>query len=179
MVRIEPPDPELSARLYDAVGGPWQWTDRLGWDVDRWRAHLERGEVETWLGRLGDEPVGYAELVRTGGDVEIASFGLLPGFPGRGLGGALLAAVTGGRVGARRRAGLAAHVLARLPRRAALLRAPRLPPLRRGDGVSPRWVVDASNVIGSRPDGWWRDRAGAARRLVEPLDRFAERPATR
>ena len=36
------------------------------------------------------------------------------------------------------------------------------------------WVVDASNVIGSRPDGWWRDRAGATRRLVEQLDRFAE-----
>jgi 8-oxo-dGTP diphosphatase len=27
-------------------------------------------------------------------------------------------------------------------------------------------VVDAANVVGSRPDGWWRDRAGAARRLV-------------
>lgn len=26
-------------------------------------------------------------------------------------------------------------------------------------------VVDAANVIGSRPDGWWRDRAGAALRL--------------
>lgn len=24
-------------------------------------------------------------------------------------------------------------------------------------------VIDAANVIGSRPDGWWRDRAGAAR----------------
>ena len=35
------------------------------------------------------------------------------------------------------------------------------------------WVVDASNVIGSRPDGWWRDRAAAARRLVADLDRFA------
>ena len=35
------------------------------------------------------------------------------------------------------------------------------------------WVVDASNVIGSRPDGWWRDRAGAARRLVAELDAFA------
>ncbi len=28
-------------------------------------------------------------------------------------------------------------------------------------------VVDAANVVGSRPDGWWRDRAGAARRLAE------------
>ena len=35
------------------------------------------------------------------------------------------------------------------------------------------WVIDASNVIGSRPDDWWRDRAGATRRLVERLDRFA------
>ena len=26
-------------------------------------------------------------------------------------------------------------------------------------------IVDGANVVGSRPDGWWRDRAGAARRL--------------
>ena len=26
-------------------------------------------------------------------------------------------------------------------------------------------VVDAANVVGSRPNGWWRDRAGAAQRL--------------
>ena len=32
-----------------------------------------------------------------------------------------------------------------------------------------RWLVDASNVIGSRPDGWWRDREGAAARLIEAL----------
>jgi hypothetical protein len=30
-------------------------------------------------------------------------------------------------------------------------------------------VVDAANVVGSRPDGWWRDRAGAARRLLADL----------
>jgi hypothetical protein len=36
------------------------------------------------------------------------------------------------------------------------------------------WVVDASNVIGSRPDGWWRDRAGATRRLVAQLERLGE-----
>lgn len=30
-------------------------------------------------------------------------------------------------------------------------------------------VVDAANVVGSRPDGWWRDRAGAARRLLTKL----------
>ena len=31
------------------------------------------------------------------------------------------------------------------------------------------------NVIGSRPDGWWRDREGAIGRLVAQLDRWAER----
>ncbi len=30
-------------------------------------------------------------------------------------------------------------------------------------------LVDAANVVGSRPDGWWRDRAGATARLLEQL----------
>ncbi|GEL25239.1 hypothetical protein PSU4_41930 [Pseudonocardia sulfidoxydans NBRC 16205] len=30
-------------------------------------------------------------------------------------------------------------------------------------------VVDGANVVGSRPDGWWRDRAGAAARLADRL----------
>lgn len=30
-------------------------------------------------------------------------------------------------------------------------------------------VVDAANVVGSRPDGWWKDRGAAARRLHESL----------
>jgi len=31
-------------------------------------------------------------------------------------------------------------------------------------------VIDGANVVGSRPDGWWRDRPGAARRLAEELE---------
>lgn len=34
-------------------------------------------------------------------------------------------------------------------------------------------VVDAANVMGSRPDGWWRDRAGAARRLIDEISGIA------
>ena len=37
-----------------------------------------------------------------------------------------------------------------------------------------RWLVDGMNVIGSRPTGWWRDRPGAMRTLVEQLVRFAD-----
>ncbi|BDZ54026.1 hypothetical protein [Agromyces marinus] len=36
-------------------------------------------------------------------------------------------------------------------------------------------VVDVANVMGSRPDGWWRDRAGAATRLLERMPRLAGR----
>jgi predicted RNA-binding protein with PIN domain len=35
-----------------------------------------------------------------------------------------------------------------------------------------RWLVDGMNVIGSRPDGWWRDRRGAMHRLVDELERL-------
>ena len=28
-------------------------------------------------------------------------------------------------------------------------------------------IIDTANVVGSRPTGWWRDRAGAARQLVD------------
>jgi hypothetical protein len=33
----------------------------------------------------------------------------------------------------------------------------------------PLLVVDAANVLGSKPDGWWRDRAGATARLRDGL----------
>ena len=36
-----------------------------------------------------------------------------------------------------------------------------------------RWIVDGMNVIGSRPDGWWRDRPRAMKTLVERLEHWA------
>ncbi|HEX2415982.1 MAG TPA: NYN domain-containing protein [Thermoleophilaceae bacterium] len=36
-----------------------------------------------------------------------------------------------------------------------------------------RWLVDGMNVIGSRPDGWWRDRPGAMRSLADELGELA------
>lgn len=35
--------------------------------------------------------------------------------------------------------------------------------------VRPTIVVDAANVVGSVPNGWWKDRAGAAARLRDDL----------
>lgn len=41
-----------------------------------------------------------------------------------------------------------------------------------------RWVVDGTNLVGSRPDGWWRDRPAAFRRLVDELSASLEEPWT-
>ncbi len=38
-----------------------------------------------------------------------------------------------------------------------------------------RWIVDAMNVIGSRPDKWWNDPKAAMRKFAATLDEFAAR----
>jgi predicted RNA-binding protein with PIN domain len=35
-----------------------------------------------------------------------------------------------------------------------------------------RWLIDGMNVIGTRPDQWWKDRHGAMVRLVDLLERW-------
>ena len=42
-----------------------------------------------------------------------------------------------------------------------------------------RVIVDGNNVIGSRPDGWWRDRPGAQRRLLGALQQLSARSGDR
>ncbi|WP_163547431.1 hypothetical protein [Candidatus Frankia nodulisporulans] len=38
------------------------------------------------------------------------------------------------------------------------------------------WVLDAANVIGAGADGWWRDRPGAARRLLAAISAWIDSP---
>ncbi|WP_377268964.1 NTP pyrophosphohydrolase [Peterkaempfera sp. SMS 1(5)a] len=42
-------------------------------------------------------------------------------------------------------------------------------------GTPPLLIVDGANVVGSVPDGWWRDRPAAAARLRDALVAVAER----
>ena len=88
--QAELPSPELSRMFYAGVGSDWFWTDRLGWSWGRWREWLERPELETWVAYVRGTPAGYAELEDQGDAVELAFFGLLPAFIGRGLGPRLL-----------------------------------------------------------------------------------------
>src|SRR4051795_11149957 len=85
--RAEVPSPELNRFLYAAVGGDLYWVDRLAWTYRRWLDYLDRPGLQTWVAYLAGTPAGYGELeAQPGGDVEIAYFGLLPQFLGRGLG---------------------------------------------------------------------------------------------
>ena len=92
LVRAEGIGPEFARFLYTAVGGPWTWTDRLPWSYREWRDWLAKDGLETWVAWVSGTPAGYVQLEpRAGGEVEVAYFGLLPAFIGRGLGSHLLA----------------------------------------------------------------------------------------
>ena len=73
--------------LYATVGAAYHWVDRLGWSDDDIHRYLATPGVTLWVLYVADAPAGYFELKRDeDGGVEIAYFGLLPEFIGRGLG---------------------------------------------------------------------------------------------
>ncbi|MBT4162953.1 MAG: GNAT family N-acetyltransferase [Gammaproteobacteria bacterium] len=83
--------PELNRFLYASVGAPWVWYMRLNWSWQEWMDYLNTPGVETWIAYQGATPVGYFELQKQdSGQAEIAYFGLLPEFVGKGLGRLLL-----------------------------------------------------------------------------------------
>lgn len=93
IVRRDPCSIADYRRLYAAVGGPWHWRDRLKWDDATLRGHLESPLIGIWELLVTGASAGFFELRKSGNDeVEIAYFGLIPSFIGRGLGGALLTA---------------------------------------------------------------------------------------
>lgn len=91
LVQARRPSAELGRFLYTAVGRDWQWIDRLPWTDQQWLDWLSKPGVQTWVAYVEGTPAGYFQLdASEPGAVEIAYFGLLPGFIGQGLGGWLL-----------------------------------------------------------------------------------------
>ncbi len=90
--RIEGAPPSFYRYLYAEVGRAHRWVDRLPWTDEQIRAHLASPGVSLWLLTVRAAPAGYFELKATpqDGSVEIAYFGLLPEFIGRGYGKYLL-----------------------------------------------------------------------------------------
>ena len=87
--------PKLYRMLYVEVGRNYHWIDRLPWTDEQIAAHLEQPEIAFWLMTYDDATAGYFELRNCeDGSIEIAYFGLLPEFIGRGLGRHLLTCAT-------------------------------------------------------------------------------------
>ena len=77
--------------LYDAVGGPWTWTERRLMSDEGLAAIIRDPRVEVLVLWVDGVPAGYAELDRRAPpDIELAYFGLIPEFIGQGLGRFLL-----------------------------------------------------------------------------------------
>lgn len=77
--------------LYREVGRNYHWVDRLGWTDQEIRDYLNQPCVSLFVMYFAGSPAGYFELSRhTDGSTELAYFGLLPEFIGRGLGKYLL-----------------------------------------------------------------------------------------
>lgn len=89
--RMEIKCPEFNKFLHTTVGYDYRWGGKTDWDKDAWYRYVNRDEMETWVAYLSGTPAGYFELEKhTEGGVQILSFGLLPNFIGKGLGGHLL-----------------------------------------------------------------------------------------
>lgn len=82
---------ELFRSLYREVGKNYFWIDRLPWSDEQVSAYLEQSEVSLWLMTYDNDIAGYFELKKEAdGSTEVAYFGLMPQFIGRGLGKHLL-----------------------------------------------------------------------------------------
>jgi GNAT superfamily N-acetyltransferase len=84
-------DWHFNRELYFRVGEPWNWIDKRSWTEAQWKEYVASPALRTFTACFDGVLAGYYELLRDqAGGVEIAYFGLLPEFIGRGLGGALL-----------------------------------------------------------------------------------------
>ena len=89
--RIEECPASFYRYLYSEVGRAYRWVDRLTWTDDDIRAHFADRAHSVWLLSVRGAPAGFFELMaHADGAVEIAYFGLLAEFIGRGLGKHLL-----------------------------------------------------------------------------------------
>ena len=89
--KMEVKCPEFNKFLHTVVGYDYRRGGRTNWSKDDWYKHVMRDEMETWVAYLSGSPAGYFELEkRHEGDVYILTFGLLPQFIGKGIGGYVL-----------------------------------------------------------------------------------------
>lgn len=84
----------LVRATYSRIAAPHGWISRSNWSDEDWAELISRASIQAWLACVGGEIAGMVELEARSGEVEIAVFGLVPEFVGRGYGGHLLTLAT-------------------------------------------------------------------------------------
>ena len=88
VIRAEEPTLSFYRFLYGEVGRRWQWFERLKLSDEKLRAAISADGIEIDVLYVHGTPAGYVEFdKRRMPDIEIAYFGLMPEFIGKGLGG--------------------------------------------------------------------------------------------
>ena len=91
IARAERPTISFYRYLYDTVGADWDWFERRRLSDEALAAIIGDDAVEVFVLYVRGVPAGYVELDRrVEGEVEIAYFGLIPDYIGRGFGPCLL-----------------------------------------------------------------------------------------
>ena len=81
---------DLNKFFYKQIGKRHQWIDRLIWQDKDWLKYISNENLRTYIFKRENDLVGYFELIFNNNDCEIAYFGILEEFIGKGYGGFLL-----------------------------------------------------------------------------------------
>jgi RimJ/RimL family protein N-acetyltransferase len=89
---VSPSAAPTICRLYREI---WDNSGRSAWSPERWAEELSPRHIRTWIARIGEDPVGFAEIGwQTNGHVAIVVIGIVPPFQGRGIGGDFVSRMT-------------------------------------------------------------------------------------
>ena len=83
-------DFDLNKFFYKQIGKQHQWVDRLIWQDKNWIEYVSKKNLKTFILRENNDYVGYFELIFDKNICEIAYFGILEEYIGKGYGGFLL-----------------------------------------------------------------------------------------
>lgn len=87
LLRAEQPTISFYRYLYNTVGESWLWHERRAFDDATLASIIQDPKVDIYVLYVAGVPAGYAELDRReDGEIDLAYFGLLPEFIGRGFG---------------------------------------------------------------------------------------------
>ena len=81
---------DLNKFFYKQIGKKHQWVDRLIWQDKNWMDYISNKNLKTFVLQKDNDLVGYFELILNNNNCEIAYFGILEEFIGKGYGGYLL-----------------------------------------------------------------------------------------